>query len=167
MKTLYFIIIVLFFVQISHAQQQSAEIHVQDFRVDKENNNFSDMSSFKIQFNVSILQNTTEYNEKFIMLFFVGKINHRLELLKVYNYDRYDNFYLIRNRNRQEFNLTLLSKANIERDYIVYPVLVKVKDLNLLARRLELVNLEFYDINEILNVLYKSQIIPLTYTEIK
>jgi hypothetical protein len=69
-------------------------------------------------------------------------------------------------RSSYNFSLSMPKSLYNSREFILYPVIIQ-GDLASLKRTIPLVNTEFYEIEKILEILYKAKLNPLTYAKFK
>ena len=165
MTHLRIIFLFLFFSQTVFSQQKTAEIRVLNYNPSSQQIN-SIANAINLTLEVTFLNDLYLENKRdnFVILFFISRSGLPLELLRI-NEGRHESIYY-RIKGPGRYNIALNNKYETNVNSIIFPVLVKSENIYSLEKRLGVVEKEFFDINDVLNILYKSKIYPLTYTEI-
>jgi hypothetical protein len=140
-------------------QQKGAQINIIQF--------LRANGRYIVQCEVNYYNRNTDPRSGNYLMFFIKEYNNPIKLIEVESNSKSDyeglNYYKL-NPYENEYRIVLIPKSFNETRFTLYPVLVSGNISNFEKVSTYLDN-EFYKINDILNVLYKSELTPLTYSE--
>ena len=145
-------------------QSKGGDIYLEDFYLD-----------YVSQVDLSIEIDEYEISdEETVVVFFSSNGYDPVELVEIVSGKGESRSFFVLHDGSGSYRLNIDTPRLMEADlagrlseYVLYAVLLDVQKLYLLEKRLYLTDREFYSIENIFDVLYKSGITPLTYRTIE